>query len=145
MCCVALGIGVMLIGYSGQTISRFVTLLIVCLQFAIMRSYATELTHRAAAPSRETSFPDIRPRTHALRDDIQWLRDISVLAVLFYRRQVAAAGWLSRRGRVLRPVRIPDYAQHLPRHRARHLLLCRVHCPAFRRRLLPACYAMLAF
>lgn len=41
MCYVALGIVVMLIGYSGQTISRFVTLLIVCLQFAIMRSYAT--------------------------------------------------------------------------------------------------------
>ena len=40
----------------------------------------------AAAPSRETetSFPDIRPRTHALRDDIQWLRGLSVLAVLFY-------------------------------------------------------------
>ncbi len=41
MCYVALGIVVMLIGYSGQTISRFVTLLIVCLQFAIVRSYAT--------------------------------------------------------------------------------------------------------
>ena len=38
----------------------------------------------AAAPSRETSFPDIRLRTHALRDDIQWLRGLSVLAVLFY-------------------------------------------------------------
>ncbi len=40
MCYVSLGIVVMLIGYSGQTISRFVTLLIVCLMFTVMRSYA---------------------------------------------------------------------------------------------------------
>lgn len=37
---VALGVVVMMIGYSGQTISRFVTLLIICLMFSIMRSYA---------------------------------------------------------------------------------------------------------
>lgn len=37
---VALGIVVLMIGYSGQTISRFVTLLLVCLMFAIMKSYA---------------------------------------------------------------------------------------------------------
>lgn len=37
---VVLGVVVLMIGYSGQTISRFVTLLIVCLMFSIMRSYA---------------------------------------------------------------------------------------------------------
>ena len=37
---VVLGVVVLLIGYSGQTISRFVTLLIVCLMFSLMRSYA---------------------------------------------------------------------------------------------------------
>lgn len=35
-----LGIAIMLIGYSGQTVSRFVTLLIICLMFTIMRFYA---------------------------------------------------------------------------------------------------------
>jgi len=38
---VVLGVAVLMIGYSGQTISRFVTLLIVCLMFSIMRSYAS--------------------------------------------------------------------------------------------------------
>ena len=38
---VVLGVVVLMIGYSGQTISRFVTLLIVCLMFSIMRSYAS--------------------------------------------------------------------------------------------------------
>ena len=37
---VVLGVVVLMIGYSGQTISRFVTLLIVCLMFSIMESYA---------------------------------------------------------------------------------------------------------
>ena len=37
---VVLGVVVMMIGYSGQTISRFVTLLIVCLMFSIIKSYA---------------------------------------------------------------------------------------------------------
>ena len=37
---VVLGVVVLMIGYSGQTISRFVTLLIVCLMFSIMKSYA---------------------------------------------------------------------------------------------------------
>ena len=35
-----LGVAIMLIGYSGQTISRFVTLLIICLMFTVMRFYA---------------------------------------------------------------------------------------------------------
>ena len=35
-----LGVAIVLIGYSGQTISRFVTLLIICLMFTIMRFYA---------------------------------------------------------------------------------------------------------
>jgi len=38
---VVLGVVVLMIGYSGQTISRFVTLLIVCLMFSIMKSYAS--------------------------------------------------------------------------------------------------------
>lgn len=37
---VVLGVVVMMIGYSGQTISRFVTLLIVCLMFSLMKFYA---------------------------------------------------------------------------------------------------------
>lgn len=37
---VVLGVVVMMIGYSGQTISRFVTLLIVCLMFTLMKFYA---------------------------------------------------------------------------------------------------------
>lgn len=37
---VVLGVAVLMIGYSGQTISRFVTLFIVCLMFSIMRFYA---------------------------------------------------------------------------------------------------------
>ena len=36
-----LGVAIILIGYSGQTISRFVTLLIICLMFTIMKFYAT--------------------------------------------------------------------------------------------------------
>ncbi len=35
-----LGVAIMLIGYSGQTISRFVTLLIICLMFTVMRFHA---------------------------------------------------------------------------------------------------------
>ena len=34
------GVAIMLIGYSGQTISRFATLLIICLTFTLMRFYA---------------------------------------------------------------------------------------------------------
>ncbi|MEO8411035.1 MAG: O-antigen ligase family protein, partial [Propionivibrio sp.] len=37
---VVLGVVVLLVGDSGQTLSRFVTLLIVCLMFALMRAYA---------------------------------------------------------------------------------------------------------
>ena len=40
LCHGVLGVAIMLIGYSGQTISRFVTLLIICLTFTVMRFYA---------------------------------------------------------------------------------------------------------
>ena len=40
LCHGVLGVAIMLIGYSGQTVSRFVTLLIICLMFTLMRSYA---------------------------------------------------------------------------------------------------------
>lgn len=40
LCHGVLGVAVMLIGYSGHTISRFVTLLIICLMFTIVRFYA---------------------------------------------------------------------------------------------------------
>lgn len=99
----------------------------------------------AAAPSRETSFPDIRPRTHALRDDIQWLRGLSVLAVLFYHadKSLLPGGYLGvdvffvLSGFLITRNIFPDiergtfsYAEFIARRF---------------RRLLPACYAMLAF
>ena len=40
LCHGVLGVAIMLIGYSGQTISRFATLLIICLTFTLMRFYA---------------------------------------------------------------------------------------------------------
>ncbi|MFT3960141.1 O-antigen ligase family protein [Propionivibrio sp.] len=40
LCHGVLGVAIMLIGYSGQTVSRFVTLLIICLMFTLMRFYA---------------------------------------------------------------------------------------------------------
>lgn len=40
LCHGVLGVAIMLVGYSGHTISRFVTLLIICLMFTIMRFYA---------------------------------------------------------------------------------------------------------
>ncbi|MFT3850648.1 MAG: O-antigen ligase family protein [Propionivibrio sp.] len=40
LCHGVLGVAILLVGYSGPTVSRFVTLLIICLMFTLMRFYA---------------------------------------------------------------------------------------------------------
>jgi peptidoglycan/LPS O-acetylase OafA/YrhL len=99
----------------------------------------------AAAPSLELAPVRARAHAHALRDDIQWLRGLSVLAVLLYHADKALlpGGYLGvdvffvLSGFLITRNIFPDiergtfsYGDFIARRF---------------RRLLPACYAMLAF
>ena len=99
----------------------------------------------ATAPVCDASFVRAAGHAHALRDDIQWLRGLAVLAVLLYHADKALlpGGYLGvdvffvLSGFLITRNVFPDvergtfsYASFIARRF---------------RRLLPACYAMLAF